>query len=109
MHKPLTIHVSDDDKTGNNRRTEVKVIRVEFFQRIKESLFGVLLIGVVELGDEEEIATSDTRSFDTLTNFTLVLVCSSGINVRVAVLESDLNRLLDGTRLGLPGTCVAKD
>jgi hypothetical protein len=66
------------------------------------------LVGVIELGDEEEVATGDTRGLDTLANFGLVLIGSGSVDVLVAVLESNLNGLFNSTRFGLPGTWMVR-
>lgn len=64
----------------------------------------MLLVGIVELGDEEEVSTSDARRFDALSDLTLVPIRSRSINVGIAVLESHLNSLFNSSSLGLPGT-----
>jgi hypothetical protein len=57
---------------------EVEVVRAELGERLLESLLGAALVGVVELGGEEEGLAGDARGLDALADLLLVLVGRGG-------------------------------
>jgi hypothetical protein len=57
---------------------EVEVVRAEGRKRSLERSLGVALVGVVELGGEEERLAGDARGLDALADLVLVLVGSGG-------------------------------
>jgi hypothetical protein len=102
---------------------EVEVVGAKLRERVLKSLLSVALVGVVELGGQEEGLAGDTGGLDALADLSLVLVGGGGcwersvpsgsvrkgnertVDVLVAVLESELDGELDLSGLGLPGAC----
>lgn len=80
---------------------QVEVVSLQLLQGLVAGGLDELWLvgGVPELGGKEDLLTGDTRGLPATANFLLVLVASGTIDVAVAVLESDLNGLLDLIRL----------
>jgi len=80
-------------------KPKVKIISFEFFQRRLEGFSNIKVVGIVKLGGEEDFVARDTGGFNTETNFGLISIGSSCINVPIAILEGMLNGMLNGSWL----------
>ena len=94
-------------------KTYIKVIEIQLLQRLIQGLLHILRTVAVapQLGGDEDVLTLQAGNIlvgplDALADLTLVGICRSGIDVPVAVLERDLDGLLDRAGLRLPGACA---
>lgn len=89
---------------GSELLTEIEVGCLELLEGVLKRLIWLAVVGVVQLGGEEDFLARNTRVLDALADLALVAVRSGGIDVPVTGLECDLDSLLDETGLRLPGS-----
>ena len=87
------------------RRTKVKVVDAEVAERRLDGAFDVAVRGAPQLRREEDVLARNARRLEPLADLALVLVHEGAVDVSVAVLERDLNGVLDLAGLALPGSC----
>lgn len=88
------------------RRTEIQIVSLQPLKRVMESLFSTVLVWVIELGGQENLATVDTRGFNSCANFLLIGVGSCGVDMGVSVFQRILDSIFYCARLGLPGSFI---
>lgn len=90
-------------------QVQVEVVQAQILQAQVYSLLDPSVIGAPELGGDEEILSLHLARrqgfFDAVSNFLLVLVAESGIDVPVAHGNSVAHGSLDLPGAGLPGAC----
>ena len=84
-------------------QVEVHVVNPEVLQRRGNALLDAVVPGVVELGGDPDLVAGNTRVADAGTDFGLVAVGQSGVDVTVTLQQRILDRLPDLIGLGLPG------
>lgn len=93
---------STNQRIHRDKLTEVKVLGLKLAERVEQSFFSAEMVGVVELGRQEEGLAGDVRSFDTVADLALVGVGGGGIDMLVTVLQRGFHGSLDGSWLALP-------
>lgn len=88
--------------TKKRLRTEIEIIGAESLKGRLKCLRGLLLVRVVEFGGEEDRPARNAGRLNSLADLLLVLVRRRGIDVRVAVPQRKLDRVLDRARRALP-------
>ena len=83
-------------------QVEIHVISVKILERGVNALSHTVVPGVVQFGGEPDLVAGHARVLDTRTNFGLVAISQSSVNVAVTGEKSVLDGLTDLIWLGLP-------
>jgi hypothetical protein len=101
MHKPCiglrsatTIEMIHEDVL-----TKIEIGRLKLLQRILQGSLGVLHVRGVEFRCQEYFAAGNGRSPDPISNFFLISVRCSRVDVPVAVFQSEFDGVLDDSGL----------
>ena len=81
---------------------EINVIGTQGLQRAVNAVLDSVMPCIVELGGEPYLRARNARCLDTGSDFGLVAVGKSSVDMAISFPESDLDGLLDFVRLRLP-------
>lgn len=98
------MHKRQDEPTKEKTRTKVKISSAKLRKGGLEGFSSMRLVWVIELGGQENLSAGDTRCLDALTDFLLVTVGSSSVDVLVSVPQRELYSVLDCTWSRFPGS-----
>lgn len=82
---------------------QVEVVGTQCIKRLLQTLGGIGLVRVPQLGGDENLLARDTGIIDALPDLVLILVNERSVNVTVPVLESEGDGFADLSRRRLPG------
>ena len=85
-------------------KEQIQVIRPKIFQRLIQTLFHILrgMLSIPQLARDEDVGPGHTAAANTLSNFGLVTVDGSAVNMLITALESNLNGLFNLAGRSLP-------
>lgn len=83
---------------------QVDVIRAQRLQGRVNALSNTLMPWVIKLSRQPDLLSWDSGIFDPASNFGLVAICKSGIDVSVSFSQGNFHSLLNLVRPGLPST-----
>lgn len=67
------------------------------------------MIWVIKLGSQENLLSGNPRCLDALPDLRFVLICSSGVDMFVSILEREFNSMLDFSWSGFPCTWIVNE